>query len=429
MEKQHRGIRTLNAIEQAFTLSNEAAPLSVTCVLQLSVAPAAAEVDAALAQLQQRYPLLQAGIIRRNGRYRFHRLEPLVPIPCRVLPGTGRKAWQPAATELINTRFDRSGPLMKCVYLPDPEVKKSELLVTFHHAIIDSISARLLLHELLCLLGGVALPAPGVWEHPVQFPRRFQGLRLAGRFGAFLLRQFQSEWQYGRSGAQAKIPDHGRNAILSIEYSPEFTRKLTLRLGRAGLSLNSVLLAVITQVVLQYKYEGQQVRWARAISFADLRAALEPPVPDDILGCYISMLRLELPVQPGQEVLSLATYLQKAIFRGGRRGEPFLMFRLSKYLVRMTLWLKRQRLGVAALSFMGTLNLDRTYGPVQLDHVQAFITNNQYGPEFSAFGKILFGALSLDFTYLPAETSPEQAANMVAAIKLKLEEIADGLYL
>jgi hypothetical protein len=97
---------------------------------------------------------------------------------------------------------------------------------------------------------------------------------------------------------------------------------------------------------------------------------------------------------------------------------------MSKYLFKMTLLLRNTRLGVSGLSFIGTLDLEPQFGPIRLHHVEAFITNNCLGPEFSAFGKVLFGCVSLDFTYLSSEIAPEQARQIVEKIKEVLENMS-----
>lgn len=426
---KYRIIRKLNPIEQAFTLSNDAMPLCVVSVLQLCDGPDAAELEAALAGLQSRHTLLQAGIHKAGGQYYFHQLAPLLPIPLSLAERTGPDAWQAVAGEALNTIFDRRGPLMKCWYLTASDERNSELIICFHHAIIDGISARLILHELLSLAGGIELPAPVSNDTIPVFPAAFRGLRWLGQLIRFGGRQMRAEWAYKKAGMIAPIPAGSENAIVSLRLSPETSRKLTVRIGREGLSLNTVLLAAITQVVAARNYAGKKKRLARILSFADLRPTVIPAVSDQELGCYVSMLRLSVPVPEGISLPALSAQVRKAIYKASRQGEVFILSKMSKSLVGMVLRLKNQRLGVSALSFIGKLELDPQYGRIGLKHVSAFITNNRFGPEFSAFGKILFGAISLDFTYLTAEVSPGRAQAMAEEIREALERIADSPYI
>ena len=56
--------------------------------------------------------------------------------------------------------------------------------------------------------------------------------------------------------------------------------------------------------------------------------------------------------------------------------------------------------------------------------VKAFITNNRYGPQISAFGKILFGRVGLDINYLEAETTQEEPELMAKELRKILENIS-----
>lgn len=227
----------------------------------------------------------------------------------------------------------------------------------------------------------------------------------------------------------APIPSHSRNALLSFRLSPELSRKLSLRVGREGLSLNTVLLAVMAQVLLDQKTGIKKGIAANLISFADLRAAMVPPVSDHELGCYVSMVRFPVSLAAGQPPLQLAHGIRRGMFQASRRGEVFIMNRISKYLIKMVTRLQNTRLGLTALSFIGVLDLLPRYGSIELHDVNAFITNNRLGPEFSAFGKILFGSIGLDFTYLTAEMEEAQAQKIMREIKKILEEMAELPYI
>jgi hypothetical protein len=423
-----RHIRKLSPIEQAFTHSNESIPLSVACVLHLSHAPDAAELEQALQRLQARHPLLRAEIAKEGGGFVFKKRDAPPPIACAIAERNDDDSWAAAAETALNTYFDKGGPLMRCWLLRDPKTGLGELIVNFHHAIIDGVSARLLLHELLSLLGGAELP-PAPPEAPHIFPPAFRKWRLAKRLLAFLPLQMKEEWRYIKTAPPSPIPAHSENAVLSFRLSPETSRKLSLNAGRMGLSLNSLLLAAITRATLRHKHMGQDFQQARVISFADLRDAVLPPVSNRELGCYVSMLRMSVPVSQEQTTPQLAGHIQKALFRAGRRGEVFLMSWLSPWLMKMALGLKNQRLSISALSFLGKLDLEPQYGPVQLLDVKAFITNNRFGPEFSAFAKILFGSIGLDFTCLTAETDIAQARLIVEDVRENLEKLANLPYI
>ena len=92
----------------------------------------------------------------------------------------------------------------------------------------------------------------------------------------------------------------------------------------------------------------------------------------------------------------------------------------------MALQLQNDRIGVTALSFIGTLDLQPQYGIIGLKNVEAYITNNRLGPQFSAFGKVLFGRIGLDFTYLKEETTEEEAKHICAEVLRILDSFTNN---
>jgi hypothetical protein len=412
-------------MEQAFTISNARLPLCVVCVLHVSELPDELEWKEVLQQLQARHELLRCGIKKLGGKWYFRSIDPLRPLALEQIERVDEDHWKTIAEAALNTIFETEGPLMKCWLLRNRRSKDQELIVCFHHAIIDGSAARLILHEILSLAGGSELPEPVPTPATALLPTSFRGINVVRKLSHFMLRQLKREWIYKQRGLRNAIPPHSENAVISLRLSPDTSRKLAVRAGRAGLGLNSILLAAILQASVRYRYGDHSKDLARVLSFVDLRPAMEPPVSPQALGCYISMLRLEVALSSEISTWQLAREIHSALFKAGRRGEVFAMFKMSKQLVRMAMGLKIMRLGVSAISFIGRLDLLAEYGPVRLREVRAFITNNQYGPELSAFGKILFGSIGLDFTYLTAETSREQAEQMIGEIQYTLEKMAE----
>ena len=187
-----------------------------------------------------------------------------------------------------------------------------------------------------------------------------------------------------------------------------------------GLSLNTVLNAAMLLAVIRSKYGKEGMKKYRTIAFANLRPFLEPVPEKSYFGRFIAMLRFTLATGPGEDLTSLASRIQSMIIKSGRRGDIYQNATLSKVLMKLALLLRSMRLSNTALSFMGKLDLQPKYGPIQLLGVEAYITNNRFGPEFSGFGKILFGRIGLDFTYLVDETSHAEAEKILFDMKKSL---------
>lgn len=150
-------MRSLNHIEQAFTYSNEVNPLCVAIVLRMRRAPTAVKLREALDELQRRHILLRHIIVGDREKYAFQEMETVAPIPLRRVHRRGPSHWEEATEKELNTRFDASGSLIRTVHLLD-DSDESELILVLHHAVMDGISARLILHELLHLLSEFKVP-------------------------------------------------------------------------------------------------------------------------------------------------------------------------------------------------------------------------------------------------------------------------------
>ena len=418
--------RKLNHIEQAFALANEHYPFCVVTVLHLRNIPDEMRWQQAIVSLQMRHVLLRSVIKKYNGQYWFFKQDRYASIALKTHDRFNKESWRPVAEELLNTQFEEGAPLLKVAMVTNAIDDSGEIICCFHHAIVDGHYARLLLHEILSLAAGLTLPLS---RHNLLQEAHLPGQKRGESIRCFFARQMRAEWHYWKKGNRAKIASSNNNASLSLNFTPEQSKNLMDEAARQGISLNSLFLAAISIAVLQNKYAGKAKPIFRAISFADLRANLSKQENSDYTGCLVTMLRTDIQAKERFSLPDLAGALQRSLTRSGLRREPLHMFRTSKTLMRMAIKLKVQRLGISALSFLGNLLLDERYGNLSLAHVTAFVTNNQLGPQLSAFGKILHGKISLDFTYLTAETTHAEAKQMVDYVRNQLDSFAGKAYI
>jgi hypothetical protein len=227
-------LRPLGVFERALFISDRHNPFNVVCFLRLENPPEPGILPQALALLQDRHPLLKARIVNHRGRLWFEALEkPFVPF--RLLDREGDGSWEARVESEMNTRLDpASGPLFRVVYYYGGQ--EGELLLTFHHAILDATSGMALLDELLAacaaLQGGrapdlPALPVPPPVE--AAFPPSFRGLRSGLPAARYALAQMGDELRYWREARGRHIPrvrQGGEGRCLSLTLSEELTDRL-----------------------------------------------------------------------------------------------------------------------------------------------------------------------------------------------------------
>lgn len=415
-------IRRLNHIEEAFTVMNAAHPLSAVITLHLSPVPNEDDLKKAVYEIQQRHHLLRAGIRNVKGVRSFYELPHDQKISVNF--SSRYQDWEKLVEYRLNRRIAETGPLMQLDLFAEPGRNEGIIVVSFHHAIIDGNSARVILDEILKSLAGEKIATKSqLSKNPEYVSLRPQN--LTRKLSGFIKGQFKEEWQYRRQGFIRKPASHSENKILHLRFSEQFTRDLQSVCNETRLNINNLLLAALTLSILKNKYPVKKSGIARIVNFANVGLSLRPRISPEDLGCYISMLRLTILLTPEESVISLATKIKKQLVIAGRQDQIKLMAWLSKYLVRFTLLIKSTRLGISALSYIGHLNLSEVYGKYRLVDVKAFISNNQYGPEFSGFGKILHNRLGLDLNYLSAETSDREAQTIAHDLHEILSQVVD----
>lgn len=429
-------MRKLNPVESAFTRMNAAYPLTLVCVLRFKAGPSRQALRKSLGQLKDTHPLLRAVIAEKDGDYLFIRDPASGPIPLDVISRAGSEHWRDAARKALNEGFDRnSGPLMRATYLASETVGgSSDLILSFHHAIMDAASLVPLLNGLLSAAGmpdRLEAGSASVFRFekaPVLssvLPDAFRPPRVVFMLIPFMCRQLREEIMYrisSRSVKDSPIPYSSENELQTISFTKNDTDKLIKWTRRHKVTLNNVITATMLKTVNRYKYDNRK-RLLRAVQFANLRPYLSPPVTDAQAGCFATLMRSSVDISGNLDIKGVASRMDREFLKSAKKGDKFLFAQLGNTIVKKTIKAHDERLGGAALSYAGPVQMERRYGDLELDGIHAFISNNCLGAELAAFGKILFGKLSLDVNYLAAETSRDQAAAMRNDIKSKLLEL------
>lgn len=428
-------MRKLSRIEQAFTLAHTIYPLTAICVLRIHGVPSVGALRQSLDRLQESQPLLSSSIIKLGNSYRFVPLETAIAIPLQIIERESENEWlEKVRTEINSGWADGAGPLMKVVFITSPsEISNAEILLAFHHAIADHECIQFLAETLLRDAGGME-QIPGVdkgkkEKNSSQFESRpppyFKGLRILPRLVHFIQRQIAEERHYRKQvtcNPDNPIPDLSINDILTIDFSEEATETLIRWTREKRISLNSLIGSALIFALYRLRYSGEK-KQMRLILFAGLRHYMRPSVPPHLMGCFISMLRFTIPVHRNDDLTKLALHLNSSIEKSIRLGDPFVFAMLSKALITHTIRKQDTRLGHVALSYVGPLQLQEQYGSIRLYNVHAFITNNRLGPEFTGFGKIFRGKLSLDLNFLSSEMTREMAGILASEVNNLLSQL------
>jgi len=405
--------RALGAFETAQALTDAHTPFNVVAVLRLRNGPEESTLRQALDLLQRRHPLLRAAIVSTADGLRFAPCGG--PIPLESLERHDESTWLGAAESELAHRFDTAaGPVVNCRHLTERGGgTASEIILSFHHSIIDGASGTNAVGELLRACAAISAGEKPELGPPLSllppsedlFPPRHLGARRRLRLANFLIRQMADEMSYHvRSIGTRRPPIHanGRCRILRCALEADDTTALVRTCRRRRLSLNSALNASMLLAVQRLLYGGNKIPM-RHINFADLRPLLKPPVTNESILSLHSMLRVTVAMRADSTLWSTADDVNRAVAAGARRGDFFSSVCLSAAMMRMILGRGKQRMGTTALAYAGPLLLPRSFGATEVVGLEVFVSNLTLGPEFTAQVRLIDGELRWNIVYLDCD--------------------------
>jgi len=419
--------RRLAGLERAMLITDAVVPFNVVVALRLDGDLAPSALRSALDALQRRHPLLRASV-RNGGSKPVFQFEAAGLIPLDEGERQTSESWIAAAEEELGRRFDfEAGPLMRCRYLRGESC--GDIVITFQHMIVDATSAVRLIGDLLSLCagrepaGGGDLSEEGRLPASALFPKQYSGVRFARAVAAFMGSQVADEaWfrRHSRGVRKPVVAERGTCRILPVRFPAALTTALIKSSRRERVTLNAILSAAMMAAVQRSLYPSARAP-LRHIVFADLRPRVARTVPEDMLGCFLTMVRLSVMVERDGDFWALARSIQESTGRAERSGERYLAYSLSPGVMKMILGQKSLRWGATAFSYSGPANLPVEYGSFELKGLHAFPSNMTTGPEYSALARLFRGELCCDVLYLDCDMDAAGAREIASGMQAVLE--------
>ncbi len=403
--------RALGAFETAQALTNAHTPFNVVAVLPLRNGPGEETLRQALDAIQRRHPLLRSRLEPIDDTFLF---TPVTrPISLEGLDRVDDATWIEVAERELGRALDtETGPLVRCLRIAGDRAA-SEIVLTFHHSIMDATSGANVVRELLTACsaidsGEVPLLGPPLPMMPAEddlIPETLPGERRRSSIAGFLLRQVADEAAFRlRAIGGRRPPVHlsGRCRVLCRRLAEEDTTALVRASRGHRLPLNSALNAGMLLAVHRHLYDGKAAR-LRHLNFADLRQTLKPRVTEEHLGSYHGMLRVSVPMSAGADLWTTAAEVSERFSIAARRGDTFHSVRLSASMMRPILRQRRHRMGTTALSYTGPSRLPSRFGSIEMSSPEVFISNLTIGPEYTAQARLTDGELHWNIVYLDCD--------------------------
>jgi hypothetical protein len=427
-------LRELGSLERGLTRTDLYAPFNVVSVARISGPLQADTLRAALDHLQARHTLLNVRIEHQGGRFWFAASNG-GPIQLEILPRAGDDAWLAAVEAELGKRIStQTGPLLRCVFLPPSDDRRGEIILTYHHSIMDGTSSIVLWRELL-ETGARLMARPGTAE-PVLgplppaleelFPLRNRGPRRILKLLSYGLAQSWDEATYTLRMLQKPRPrvhDSVRSQVISIVLEQALTESFAYRCRQRGISINSALHAALLLAANRRLYGGQSLLM-RTFSFADMRSSLAVTIPEDQLGVYIALMRYTFPLAGSAEYWTLAQRVHQRMYRSLKSGDRYGAAGMIEFLVRLLTRTRLMRFANTALSYGGPVPLTRNHGDLELQELHAFLSGFDLSPEVGSGAIIFDDRLIWDIVYLDKDMEPPAAQALAEELQRILAEAA-----
>ncbi len=426
-------MRKLGSFETAQAFTNELFAFNAVVVVGVSGGLKKESLKSALLVLQKRHPLLRARIVKRGGSFYFEEGDER-EIPLDVISLEEKHSWQEVVERELDLPFQQADePLLRAILSQSEEGEDGDyLILTFHHAIVDAPSAGNVVKELLTFLGRKdpdvladepVQPYPALKPAEHYFPAGFRGLRLAMKNFLYMNRQMGDEVLFrlrSRGRRKAPIHDSGRGKILPLQIPKEETEALAKAARKKRVTINSLFAAAMMKAIHKHLYDEQPIP-LRHFSIANLRPYSDPPLPDDFLGGYFSMLRFTMQMDKHEGIWQLARRVNDEVYRMAKRGDKYCANVLGVHMMKALFKFKSFRMGTSALSYTGALDLERQYGDIKIQKVHAFVSNFPLGPEFTAQARLFNGEFYWDILYLDSDMNRQKAEAIAGEIDAILD--------
>lgn len=423
--------RKLGLVENLFaTLHSMGAMIyvniaSIQGVISLDVLRSAIDL------LQTRHPLLQVHLQESNNGV-FFCTDGTLRIPLTAIERQHEQQWlEIAEGELLQKFSDEFDPLCRITLLQTFEQSgQNELIVTFHHAIADGISALHFVHELLSYYQQLAEGSP---ISPIESLPLLPSLEQ-------LLKKCLSE--ISTADFTPAIPSHPlQSPTLLIEQTAPVvdrqTRLITRNLNQSITSqlksrcrdehttVHGALCAAMILACVQ-QLSSQEPVLVSCSSSVNLRASCFPPVESSHLGFFNSNITTTHHAEPNTNFWKLARECRSNIHQLVHHKVPHYQVSnaelLNKYQSSFLAQLAEHNMGRNAtthVSNLGQWDLKTTYGSIRLESFYFSVGLSVVGPCFWLGTTTVNQQLCCTFTYtdpLISTKTAEALANSVINI-------------
>lgn len=385
--------RPLSSWEQQVWLCDQVSPTHFAVTAQIKGEFSVEQLKQALAQLQQRHPLLRVRIALDEVQQPWF-VENTAKIPLRVLLREGEQHWEREVERELSEPFVWSqAPLVRVVLLHSTDI--SELIVTCHHSIADGMSSWFLIRDIFQILAtdetffqplsaiptvdSLILRKVDQTNIPLQTTSDNPSLLNQGSGGKALV----SPQPKFLSSTGAGTPlSHIRHRVRSANITPETTKLLASCCHQEQTTVHGAICAAFLLAIAKRMPLGQnpseQLTNLNCFSAINIRQYLMPAVGEDV-GYYVNGKQTRHSLSPNATLWEVAHSVKQQLKQEMVPEKIFSEILYSQESMATNPSVKSVQQGIVeyfepglAVSNMGCLKLPQQLEPLQLEAI--------YGP-------------------------------------------------
>jgi hypothetical protein len=375
--------------------------------------------------IQKRHPLLQVHLQASDDGFSFEANGTLA-IPLRAIDRLHQQQWLEIAENELVTKFsDNCEPLCRLTLLNTSEAEGiNELIVTFHHAIADGISALHFIHELLSYYQQLVedTPIPPIDSLPLLPPLEQLLVQHLSELDAADLTQIALS-QTNPAAAliieQTALVKDRSTRIISRELDRIITSQIKNRCRDEQTTVHGALCAA-TILACGRQLSTPEPVLISCSSSVNLRGSCFPVVDSSHLGCFVSNATISHHARIDTDFWELARECKSNIDRLIHQKVPHAQVSnpelRDKYRSSFLAQIAEHNMGrntMAHVSNLGEFNFPTSYGSIQLESFY-------FAAGLSLIGTCLWlGAVTIDrklcctFTYTHPLISTKTAKSLV----------------
>ncbi len=348
----------------------------------------------ALRALQERHPRLRARLHRQGkSRYFFREIESPPGIPVDFLElGEDREYWRFALQQFNKVPFDtEKGPFMRVRVLVHPGGGACDLLMAWHHAIVDGPAVFQIVHDLMTYyekaekgetleVESKGFPSGALPDVRLSLPDR--------------IRYLWKSWRFAKGCAWNLKFESTELCPRRLIFPEEELKGMLEKCHEHEVSLSGFLSAVAMTVFGEMSREGYGKGCGR-ITFGtpvDLRAQREGVTLADV-GCFISSFNRKYPRPRSRKgVWDRAKRLTVDLATYAKSDDPARLMKFTEGLVHRVKRAPRRTTFV--INNLGVYHFSPSYGPLRVEEYAWSANADQFGSDIALLAVTIHGRLN-----------------------------------